>query len=87
MESGGLPCRMATNKLIKWKRKTYQNMTEKVANKINAISGAIIIILLGVISVVEKSTNVTIHTDEVMQDEVTVSVGAGDYAYCVLKLS
>lgn len=39
------------------------------------------------VSVVEKSVNVTIHTTEVMQDGITVSVGAGAYAYCVLKLS
>lgn len=39
------------------------------------------------VEVVEKSNNVNIHTMEVMQGGVTVSVTAGAYAYCVLKIS
>jgi hypothetical protein len=39
------------------------------------------------INVVEKSDNITVHSDTVMQDGIIVSVGAGAYGFCVLKLT
>jgi hypothetical protein len=39
------------------------------------------------VSVVEKSANITVHTSEVIQDGVTVSMSSGSYGYGVLKIS
>ena len=38
------------------------------------------------IEVVEKSANITVHSEEVLQDGIVVSCVGSNYGYCVLRL-